>query len=172
MRGASRFRTRRWQRFLGGAGGAECGGTLTIEFLRQRMPLQFSRACRPDAVRNNGDSGVWARRQTAPEHCGYPPMLIIFRKLSSLALRQLAGPLAKDLLLRAKTHLTDHSQRLTAALTQANERAWKTLEIALGGNGCGTGCWPRPRTKPCASKFRHSSRALCPVTTRVSWRVA
>ncbi len=60
-------------------------------------------------------------------------MLIIFRKLSSLALRQLAGPLAKDLLLRAKTHLTDHSQRLTAALTQANERAWKTLEIALGG---------------------------------------
>ncbi len=33
----------------------------------------------------------------------------------------------------AKKHLTDHSQRLTAALAQANERARKTLEIALGG---------------------------------------
>ncbi len=59
--------------------------------------------------------------------------MLIFRKLSSLALRQLAGHLAKDLLLLAKNHLTDHSQRLTTALAQANERAWKTLEIALGG---------------------------------------
>src|SRR5271157_6541274 len=69
---ASRFPTRRSQRFLGGAGGAECGDTLTMEFRRQRMFLQFSRDCRPDAVRSNGDSGVWARRQTAPERCGYP----------------------------------------------------------------------------------------------------
>ena len=59
--------------------------------------------------------------------------MLIFRKLGSLALRQLAGDRAKDLLLLAKNHLTDHSQRLTAALAQANERAWKTLEIALGG---------------------------------------
>jgi hypothetical protein len=59
--------------------------------------------------------------------------MLIFRKLGSLALRQLAGERAKDLLLLAEEHLTDHSQRLTAALAQANERAWKTLEIALGG---------------------------------------
>ena len=59
--------------------------------------------------------------------------MLIFRKLGSLALRQLAGHLAKDLPLLAKKHLTDHSQRLTTALAQANERAWKTLEIALGG---------------------------------------
>ena len=59
--------------------------------------------------------------------------MLIFRKLGSLALRQLAGDRAKDLLRLAEQHLTDHSQRLTAALAQANERAWKTLEIALGG---------------------------------------
>ena len=59
--------------------------------------------------------------------------MLIFRKLGSLALRQMAGDRAKDLLLLVENHLTDHSQRLTAALAQANERAWKTLEIALGG---------------------------------------
>ncbi len=59
--------------------------------------------------------------------------MLIFRKLGSLALRQLAGDRAKDLLLLVKNHLTDHSQRLTTALAQANERAWKTLEITLGG---------------------------------------
>ena len=59
--------------------------------------------------------------------------MLMFRKLSSLALRQMAGDRAKDLLLLVENHLTDHSQRLTTALTQANERAWKTLEIALGG---------------------------------------
>ena len=59
--------------------------------------------------------------------------MLIFTKLGSLALRQLAGDRAKDLLRLAEKHLTDHSQRLTAALDQANERAWKTLEIALGG---------------------------------------
>jgi len=59
--------------------------------------------------------------------------MMIFRKLGSLALRQMAGDRAKDLLLLVENHLTDHSQRLTTALAQANERAWKTLEIALGG---------------------------------------
>ena len=58
--------------------------------------------------------------------------MVIFRTLGSLALRQI-GDRAKDLLLLAENHLTDHSQRLTAALAQANEQAWKTLEIALGG---------------------------------------
>lgn len=28
---------------------------------------------------------------------------------------------------------TDHSQRLTAALHNANERAWKALELSLAG---------------------------------------
>lgn len=59
--------------------------------------------------------------------------MIIFRKLGSLALRQMAGERANDLLLLVENRLTDHSQRLTTALAQANERAWKTLEIALGG---------------------------------------
>jgi formylglycine-generating enzyme required for sulfatase activity len=59
--------------------------------------------------------------------------MLIFRKLGSIALQQIAGDRAKDLVLLAENHLTDHSRRLTAALAQANERAWKTLEIALGG---------------------------------------
>ncbi len=83
--------------------------------------------------------------------------MLIFRKLGSLALRQLAGDRAKDLLLLVENHLTDHSQRLTEALARANERAWKTIEIALGGSGSGTGS-PRPRTRPCASRSRRSSR--------------
>ncbi len=30
-------------------------------------------------------------------------------------------------------HLTDHSQRLTHALQEATDRAWKALEVALAG---------------------------------------
>jgi formylglycine-generating enzyme required for sulfatase activity/tRNA A-37 threonylcarbamoyl transferase component Bud32 len=59
--------------------------------------------------------------------------MIIIRKLGSLALQQVAGDWIKDFLQLAESHFTDHSQRLTTALTQAHERAWKTLEIALGG---------------------------------------
>ena len=84
--------------------------------------------------------------------------MLVFRKLGSLALRQMAGDRAKDLLLLAENHLADHSQRLTTALAQANERAWKTLEIA-GGSGCGTG-WLRLRTRPCASRCRPFSSAV------------
>ncbi len=32
-----------------------------------------------------------------------------------------------------RRHFTDHSQRLRAALQQANDRAWRALEVALAG---------------------------------------
>lgn len=64
-------------------------------------------------------------------------------KLSALAVRQLvdgaaarvglsgAGDAAARFLL---DRFTDHSQRLPAALRQASDRAWKTLEISLAGD--------------------------------------
>ena len=66
--------------------------------------------------------------------------------LSTLALRQLidgackvvvssavggAGDAVAGFLVR---HFTDHSQRLTQALQNANDRAWRSLEIALAGD--------------------------------------
>jgi serine/threonine protein kinase len=39
-------------------------------------------------------------------------------------------------------HFTDHSQRLTKALATANERSWKTLEVALAGESF----WDRCKT--------------------------
>jgi hypothetical protein len=34
---------------------------------------------------------------------------------------------------QVRNHFIDHSEKLTAALAQSNERAWTTIEIALGG---------------------------------------
>ena len=39
-------------------------------------------------------------------------------------------------------HFTDHSQGLTKALTTANERSWKALEVALAGDSF----WDRCKT--------------------------
>ena len=66
--------------------------------------------------------------------------------LSSLALRQLVdgactavgvpegGNTAVAVALFLKERFTDHSQRLSAALLGANQRAWKALELALVGD--------------------------------------
>jgi len=105
--------------------------------------------------------------------------MLIFSKLSSLALRQLAPALrqlaadrAKDLLLLAKNHLTDHSQRLPAALAQANERAWKTLEIALGGKRLWDRLLALAEDKALCQQVQTFLQSAVPVTTRVSWRAA
>jgi formylglycine-generating enzyme required for sulfatase activity len=44
-----------------------------------------------------------------------------------------AGAWVKSVVGRVRRHFTDHSEKLTEALAQSNERAWKTIEIALGG---------------------------------------
>jgi len=66
----------------------------------------------------------------------------IIQSLSVLALRQVVngalqavgvsggGDAVATFLIE---RFTDHSQRLTAALTTSNEKAWKALEIALAG---------------------------------------
>ncbi|MBY0523464.1 MAG: protein kinase [Gemmataceae bacterium] len=71
--------------------------------------------------------------------------MAVLHTLSSLALRGLLKGAAETLGVLAlregadsvvnflTRHFTDHSQRLTKALQLANERAWKTLEIALVG---------------------------------------
>ncbi len=66
----------------------------------------------------------------------------LLQSLSVLALRQVVEGAANAVGLDATgeaitgflgAHFTDHSQRLTNALQNANERAWKALEIALAG---------------------------------------
>ena len=45
-----------------------------------------------------------------------------------------AGRCGVESLVRAlQQHFSDQSQRLTEALSRANERAWKTMEISLAG---------------------------------------
>ena len=36
---------------------------------------------------------------------------------------------------KVRSHFTDHSEKLATTLADANEKAWKTIEIALGGQG-------------------------------------
>jgi len=59
----------------------------------------------------------------------------VFYMLSSVALRQTVGEGAEHFLKFITERFTDHSQALPHALQRANERAWKTLEIALAGEG-------------------------------------
>ncbi len=60
-----------------------------------------------------------------------------WRKILGHIAEETAGKLAGDWVKKAvegvRSHFTDHSERLTRALAQSNERAWKTIEIALGG---------------------------------------
>ncbi len=55
--------------------------------------------------------------------------------LSSFALRQVVGEGAENVLRLLSDRLTDQSQLLPRALQQANERAWKALEVTLAGEG-------------------------------------
>ena len=69
-------------------------------------------------------------------------LMSIFLNISVLALRQVAEGAANAVGLNATgkavigflgDHFTDHSQRLTNALQNANDRAWKAFEVALAG---------------------------------------
>jgi formylglycine-generating enzyme required for sulfatase activity/tRNA A-37 threonylcarbamoyl transferase component Bud32 len=46
---------------------------------------------------------------------------------------KLAGDAVKKLVEGVRSHFADHSERVTLALAASNEKAWKTIEIALGG---------------------------------------
>src|SRR5438128_2613502 len=83
----------------------------------------------------------------------------ILANLSALALRQLVGGACEALGWSAgagaaaslsnflANRFTDHGQRLTLALQQANDRAWKALEIALAGDFL----WERVKSAVAAS---------------------
>ena len=67
----------------------------------------------------------------------------VFISLSSFALRQLVDGACAAVGIKESgeavtaflaERFTDHSQRLTRALENANDNAWKALEIALAGD--------------------------------------
>jgi hypothetical protein len=73
----------------------------------------------------------------------------IFISLSSLALRQVVDGACAVLGVKESSEavvgflterFTDHSQRLARALRQANDNAWKALEIALAGDSLWERC--------------------------------
>ena len=68
-------------------------------------------ACRAACLRSAGHGHALPRR---------PPASI-------------AGDWVKKVAEKVRSHFTDHSEKLTEALAESNEKAWKTIEIALGG---------------------------------------
>jgi hypothetical protein len=58
----------------------------------------------------------------------------LFHELTVLAIRELVGEGGEIVLKVLSERFTDHSQKLTRALSHANERAWRTLEVALAGD--------------------------------------
>jgi len=55
--------------------------------------------------------------------------------LICFGLRQVIDLPAEDVLRFLQDRLSDHSQRLPKALARANDRSWKALALALGGDG-------------------------------------
>ena len=47
---------------------------------------------------------------------------------------KIAGDWARKAAETVRGHFTDHSEKLAEALVRSNEKAWKTIEIALGGH--------------------------------------
>ncbi len=94
--------------------------------------------------------------------------MIIHQNLSALALRQLvegavkavgfkAAEEASDALVGFLTgHFIDHSQKLTAALAQANGHAWRALEISLAGDSW----WERCKLKLARQEYQAFRRQV------------
>ena len=87
----------------------------------------------------------------------------IFFSLSSLALRQVVDGACAALGVKdggeavvgfLTERFTDHSQRLARALRQANDNAWKALEIALAGDSLWDRCKAADATAGNADPFR------------------
>jgi serine/threonine protein kinase len=56
-----------------------------------------------------------------------------FGNMTKEAAAKILGDWVKTVAEKVRSHFTDHSERLTEALARSNEKAWKTIEIALGG---------------------------------------
>ena len=57
----------------------------------------------------------------------------VLGRIAEEAAGKIAGDWVKKAVEGVRSHFTDHSEKLTEALAQSNEKAWKTIEIALGG---------------------------------------
>jgi formylglycine-generating enzyme required for sulfatase activity/tRNA A-37 threonylcarbamoyl transferase component Bud32 len=57
----------------------------------------------------------------------------VLGRVAEEAAGKVAADAVKKLVENVRSHFTDHSERLTLALAASNEKAWKTIEIALGG---------------------------------------
>jgi hypothetical protein len=57
----------------------------------------------------------------------------VFGHVAEEATGRIVGDWAKAVAEKVRGHLTDHSELLSKALAESNERAWKALEIGLGG---------------------------------------
>lgn len=64
----------------------------------------------------------------------------LYRDMALLAVRQFLGDRADSLLRFMSDRFGDHGRRLDAALRQANERAWRCLEVALAGSSWWSSC--------------------------------
>src|SRR4051794_18347791 len=89
------------------------------------------------------------------------------RQVLSGAMSSVAGQFGADAAVAVVDFLqqrfTDQSERLTGALTQANERAWNSLEIALAGDSL----WERCKLLMASSEdkgFRQQVRAFLDAT--------
>lgn len=64
----------------------------------------------------------------------------LYRDMALLAVRQFLGDRADSMLRFMSDRFGDHGRRLDAALRKANERAWRTLEVALAGRSWWDAC--------------------------------
>src|SRR4051812_4583003 len=55
--------------------------------------------------------------------------------LVAFSLRQVLGDGVENVIVEVTGLLRDHSQRLPQALRRAHDRAWRSLEVALAGDG-------------------------------------
>src|SRR5207248_845196 len=96
-------------------------------------------------------------------------LMDIFLDLSALAMRDFAGDALKNLganligdaasnvIKKLHNHFSDHSDRLVGALAASNDRAWKTLELALAGESFWERCKSLVRSGD-QTKFRDEMR--------------
>jgi formylglycine-generating enzyme required for sulfatase activity/tRNA A-37 threonylcarbamoyl transferase component Bud32 len=57
----------------------------------------------------------------------------VLGRIAEEAAGKVAGEWARKVVETIRGHFTNHSEKLTEALARSNEKAWKTIEIALGG---------------------------------------
>jgi len=79
----------------------------------------------------------------------------LLQQLSVLAVYQFLGDRAESFMAFVENRFKDHAARLESALRTANERAWRTLEVALAalpGGRPARACSSTPTKNTCSSR--------------------